>query len=86
MSTSDIVLGVDRLFKVKSEKGYIEYRLLDNAPMDCTPLKEVTFNISFGLLPIKYDKHIKKQDRIGQIKYNLSKDLNVDLNEYQICL
>ena len=64
----------------------MEYRLLDNAPLDYSPSKQVTFNISFGLLPIKYDKHVKKQDRVAQIKNSLSKDLKIDLSEYQICL
>ena len=71
--TSEIQLGIDRLFRVKCEKGYLEYRLLDNPPLDESPSKEVIFNISYGLLPMKYEKHIKKQDRVGQIKYSFSK-------------
>ena len=35
---------------------------------------------------MKYEKHIRKQDRVGQIKYTLSKELNIDLSEYQICM
>ena len=80
MPLSDINLGIDKLFRTRCEKGCLEYRLLDNAPLDYSLNKEVTFNISFGLLPIKYDKHVKKQDRVGQIKYSLAKDLNIDLS------
>jgi hypothetical protein len=82
----EINLSVYRLFRVKSEKGFLEYRLLDNPPLDCSPPKEVTFNLSCGLLPMKYERHIKRQDRVGQIKYAIAKDLKIDLSEYQICL
>ena len=32
----------------------MEYRLLDNAPLDQIPPKYVVFNIAFGLVPIKH--------------------------------
>ena len=62
---SDISLGIDRLFWVKCVKGYLDYRLLDNVPLSCSPTKEVTFNISSGLLPMKYDRNISRHDRVG---------------------
>ena len=39
MPSSEITLGIDRLFRVKCEKGFMEYRLMDNAPLDCSPSK-----------------------------------------------
>lgn len=64
----------------------MEYRLLDNAPLDQSPPKFVIFNIAYGLMPIKHEKFIHKQERVGQIKHGLVKDLGIDLSEYQICI
>ena len=64
----------------------MEYRLLDNAPLDQSPLKYVVFNIAFGLLPIRHEKHIHRQERVGQIKHALVKQLGIDLSEYQLCI
>lgn len=35
---------------------------------------------------MKYEKKIGQLDRVGQIKYSLSRDLNVDLTEYQMSM
>ena len=37
-------------------------------------------------MPIKHEKFIHKQERVGQIKHGLVKDLGIDLSEYQICI
>ena len=35
---------------------------------------------------MKYEKFVGKLDRVGQIKYSLSKDIGVDLREYVMCM
>lgn len=33
---------------------------------------------------MRYEKKITRQDRVGQIKSSLSRDLNMDLTEYEV--
>ena len=84
MDPSEIQLGVDRLLWIRCEKGCLQYELLDNSPLFCSPCKTVVVEVACGPNSMKFDKKIGKQDRVGQIKTSFSRGLNMELAEYQM--
>jgi len=47
--------------------------------------KSVLFHLC-GKEDKKYQRNVKRHDRVGQIKCTLGKEINIDLGEYQMCM